>query len=187
MLKLHVVVASTRPQRAGLAVAQWFFERAKVHGKFDVVLVDLKEVNLPLFDEPRHPRFGQYEHAHTRAWSRSVAAADAFVFVTPEYNYGSPPALVNALDYLFVEWHYKPVGFVNYGGVSGGTRSAQMTKQIVTAVKMMPMTESVTIPFIAKQLDGNGVFGGGETHEKASMVMLDELLRWTQAMKVLRP
>src|SRR4051812_12656950 len=104
VLKLHVVIASTRPGRIGLPIGNWAFERAKSHAKFDVQLVDLKEVELPMFDEPKHPRFGEYEHEHTKRWSATVAAADAFVFVTPEYNFSTAPALLNAFDYLFAEW-----------------------------------------------------------------------------------
>ena len=120
------------PESPGPAVAEWFLHRARLHGKFTVDSIDLATVNLPMFDEPRHPRLGQYEHEHTKRWSATVARADAFVFVTPEYNYGAPPSIVNAIDYLNREWAYKPVGFVSYGGVSGGTRSVQMIKQIVT-------------------------------------------------------
>jgi NAD(P)H-dependent FMN reductase len=151
-----------------------------------VELVDLAEVNLPLMDEPAHPRLQLYEHAHTRAWSARVAAADAFVFVTPEYNYGVPPSLVNALDYLVQEWAYKPCAFVSYGGVSGGTRSVQMAKQIVTTLKMMPMQEAVAIPFFAQYIDEQGLFVPPESHEHAAEVMLKELHRWTAALKPLR-
>src|SRR5512140_2140117 len=107
MSKLGVVIASTRPGRIGLPIGNWFFERAKAHGKFEVELLDLATIGLPLIDEPKHPRLAQYQHAHTKAWSAKVKEKDAFVFVTPEYNFGSPPALLNALDYLFTEWHYK--------------------------------------------------------------------------------
>jgi NAD(P)H-dependent FMN reductase len=186
MLKLHVIVASTRPGRAGLPIAQWFLERAKTHGKFEVELVDLKEVALPMLDEPRHPRLGQYEHAHTKAWSARVKSADAFVLVTPEYNYGTPPALVNALDYLFVEWAYKPAAFVSYGGVSGGTRSVQMTKQLLTTLKIMPLPEAVSIPFFSTHMTPEGRFEGTEGMEKAAQGMLDELLRWAEALKPMR-
>src|SRR4051794_37691276 len=118
---LQTIVVSTRPGRAGLPVAQWFHDYARQHGKFAAELVDLAEVDLPLFDEPSHPRLRHYQHDHTRQWSARVARADAFVFVTPEYNHATPPSLVNAIDYLVHEWAYKPVGFVSYGGVSGGT------------------------------------------------------------------
>jgi NAD(P)H-dependent FMN reductase len=186
MSQLQVIVASTRKGRSGLAVAQWFLERARQHGQFTVELVDLQAVNLPLLDEPNHPRLRQYQHAHTKAWSASVSRADAYVFVTPEYNYSAPPALINALDYVYMEWNYKAAGFVSYGGISGGTRSVQSLKQTVTALKMMPMVEAVNVPFFSKLMDA-GVFKGGETYDKAATAMLDELHRWTEALKVLRP
>jgi NAD(P)H-dependent FMN reductase len=186
MARLHVIVTSTRPQRTGLPLAQWFVERVKQHGKLDPELVDLKEVNLPAMDEPKHPRFMQYEHEHTRQWSATVARADAFVFVTPEYNHSGPPALLNALDFLSREWAYKPVGFVSYGGVSGGVRSVQSVKLTATALKMMPIPEAVTIPWVHTLMDENHVFKGGEGFDKAAVVMLDELVRWTAALKTLR-
>jgi NAD(P)H-dependent FMN reductase len=185
MPQLHVVIASTRPGRVGLPIATWFHAFAERHAKFEARLVDLAAVNLPFIDEPKHPRFAQYEHAHTKAWSATVAAADAFVFVTPEYNYGAPPVLLNAFDFLFKEWHYKPAGFVSYGGAAGGTRSVEMTKQVVTALKMMPVPEAVTIPFFSQHLEA-GVFKATEAHEKAATGMLDEMLRWTEALKTLR-
>jgi len=139
----------------------------------------------PPLDEPRHPRLAQYEHEHTKRWSAQVARADAFVMVTPEYNFSSPPALLNAFDYLLHEWAYKPAGFVSYGGVSGGTRSAQMTKQTMTALKMVPLVEAVHIPFFQKSLV-DGEFRGDAAQEKAASTMLDELLRWESALRVLR-
>ena len=187
MPHLQVVIASTRSARLGPFVANWFMQCAQAHDRFELELVDLAEVNLPLLDEPAHPRLKQYVHEHTKAWSARVERADAFVFVTPEYNYSAPPALVNALDYLHHEWHYKPVGLVSYGGVSAGTRGAQVTKQICTALKMMPMFEAVSIPFFAQFVDKEkGTFTPGKTQDDAARVMLDELLRWTEAMKSLR-
>jgi NAD(P)H-dependent FMN reductase len=185
MAKLHIVIASTRPTRVGHHVAHWFDGVARQHGKFDVTLVDLREVNLPVFDEPKHPRFHQYEHEHTKRWSATVNAADAFVFVTPEYNYGSPPSLLNAITYLYGEWAYKPAAFVSYGGVSGGTRAVQMTKQVLTTLRVMPIPEAVSIPFIAKQIE-DGRFTGGEAQSKAATLLLDELHRWTLALATLR-
>jgi NAD(P)H-dependent FMN reductase len=185
MPRLHVIIASTRPGRAGLPIGTWFHDAATRHGRFDATLIDLGQLNLPLLDEPAHPRLRTYEHTHTKAWSESVAAADAFVFVTPEYNYSAAPALLNALDYLFHEWHYKPVGFVSYGGISGGIRSVQMTKMVVTSLRMMPLPEGVAIPFFAHQM-AEGVFKASETNEKAATIMLDELVRWTGALATLR-
>lgn len=183
--KLHVIVVSTRPGRGGLAVAHWFEGRAKDHAGFDVALVDLAEVNLPFLDEPKHPRFQDYKQEHTRKWSATVTAADAFVFVTPEYNYGMAPTLLNALDFLYKEWNYKPAAFVSYGGVSGGSRSQQMAKLVVTSLRMMPIPEAVTIPFYDRGVK-DGVFSGDENQAKAAKGMLDELLRWTNALRTMR-
>jgi NAD(P)H-dependent FMN reductase len=186
MARLHVVVASTRPKRVGLPIAQWFLERAKQHGRLDAELVDLKEINLPPMDEPHHPRLKQYQHEHTRRWSAKVAEADAFVFVTPEYNFSAPPALLNAFDYVSSEWAYKPAGFVSYGGVSGGVRSVQVIKLTVTGLKMMPLPESVTIPWVTQHMDEHHAFKGGEAFDKAAVILLDELVRWAAALKTLR-
>ena len=184
-MRLTVVIGSVREGRGGEAIATWFIDRAKQHGKFDVQVADLKELNLPIMDEPQHPRLRKYVHDSSRRWSDTVAGSDAFVFVTPEYNYTMPPALVNALDTVYHEWTYKPVGFVSYGGISGGMRSVQTAKLMVTGFKMMPMVESVNIPFYT-QLIENGVFKSNETHDKAVGPMLDELLRWSEALKTLR-
>ncbi|HEY4393137.1 MAG TPA: NAD(P)H-dependent oxidoreductase [Polyangia bacterium] len=184
-MKLHVIFASTREGRQGLPIAEWVTERVRAHGKFEPQLVDLREVNLPLFDEPKHPRFRQYERAHTKAWSAVVDAADAFVFVTPEYNYSMPPSLVNAIDYLFQEWAYKPAGIVSYGGISGGTRSAQMIKLMLTSMKVVPLPEGVSVPFFSKMI-ADGRFVPGELQDKATGPMLDELHRWARALAPLR-
>ena len=111
-MQLNVIVGSTRPGRVGPFVARWFCDFAAEHGGFAPVLVDLADFDLPIFDEPRHPALGDYAHAHTKRWASSVQAADAFAIVTPEYNYGPPPALLNALNFVYREWNYAPAGFV---------------------------------------------------------------------------
>lgn len=128
---------------------------------------------------------GQYQHAHTKAWSEKVASADAFVFVTPEYNFSAPPALLNAMNFLYHEWVAKPVGFVSYGGVSGGLRSVQVVKATASTLKMVPLPEAVTLPFAAKLIE-NGVFTPPEVQERAATTMLNELLRWEGALRQLR-
>ncbi len=183
---LQIFVASTRQGRKGDAVARWFERQARAHGTFEIEVVDLAEVNLPMMDEPDHPRFRKYQHEHTKQWSARVSRADAFVFVTPEYNFSSPPSLVNAMDYLAHEWAYKAVGFVSYGGASGGTRSVQMIKLTASALRMVPLTEAVSLPFFTKYFNADGAFAPDDTQGKAATVMLDELLRWTNALKVLR-
>ena len=145
-MKLNVVICSTRPGRNGKPVADWFVDCAKAHSAgFEVVFTDLAEVALPILDEPNHPRMKKYEHDHTKRWSAIVDDSDAFVFVLPEYNFTAPPAFVNAVDYLYSEWAYKPAGFVSYGGVSGGLRAVQAAKLQVTTLKLMPMMEGVMV------------------------------------------
>jgi NAD(P)H-dependent FMN reductase len=185
--KLQIVIASTRPGRVGLPVANWFDAVARAHGAFEVELVDLLELGLPFMDEPNHPRLKQYTKAHTKAWSAKVDSADAFAFVTPEYNYGMPAALKNAIDYLHTEWFYKPVGFVSYGGISAGTRAVQMAKQVVTTLKMFPLAEAVSIPFVAQFIDDEGELQPNEVMEKAAAAVLDELARVAGALAPLRP
>ena len=187
MHRLQIFTVSTRPSRKGPAVAAWFESLARAHGVFDIELVDLAAINLPVMDEPEHPRLRRYQHAHTKAWSAQIESADAFVFVTPEYNFSAPPSIINALDYLVFEWAYKPVGFVSYGGVSAGVRSVQMTKLLVTSLKMVPLVEAVAIPFFTNHIDAvTGAFAPGEVQNKAATVMLDELARWTSALATLR-
>lgn len=179
--RLHTVIASTRPGRIGPAVARWFHEFASSHETFDAHLVDLADFNLPVFDEPKHPRFRQYEHEHTKQWSASVNAADAFAFVTPEYNYGPPPSLTNALDYLFWEWNYKPVAFVGYGGISGGGRSTHLAKLTASTLKMMPVPEGVWLPNVFQQLK-DGAFEANEFNIQGARLTLNELAKWTEAL-----
>jgi NAD(P)H-dependent FMN reductase len=186
MPRLQIIIASTRPGRVGLPVAEWFRERAVKHGGFEVEVIDLAEVKLPMMDEPHHPRLRRYTHQHTKDWSATIDRADAYVFVMPEYNYGFTAPLKNAIDYLHQEWQYKPVGLVTYGGVAAGARAAQMIKQVVTTLKMMPVVESVQIPFVAQFLDEENQLRANEVMEGAATAMLDELVRWSEALAPLR-
>lgn len=186
MPKLTVIIGSTRPGRAGLPIAEWFVTRAEAHRVFDVQVADLAEVDLPLLDEPNHPRLRRYIHQHTRDWSEIVDASDAFVIVTPEYNYGYPAPLKNALDYLHEEWQYKPVGFVSYGGVAAGTRAVQQLKQVVTTLKMLPVFDAVNVPFHTQFIDDGGQLQANEIMEQAADAMLNELVRTEVALRSLR-
>jgi NAD(P)H-dependent FMN reductase len=184
--KLLIIIASTRPGRIGLPVANWFVDRATEHGGFELDVADLAELKLPLLDEPKHPRLREYTHAHTHAWSATVRSADAVVMVTAEYNHGYPAALKNAIDYLNHEWRYKPVGFVSYGGVAAGTRSVQQLKQVVTELSLLPVRPSVNIPFVRQFLDGDGVIQGNDVMTQAAAGMLDELVALEAALRPLR-
>jgi NAD(P)H-dependent FMN reductase len=185
MPKLEVIIASTRDKRQVDPVADWFIERARSDGRFEVGVTDLKQLALPLLDEPNHPVKRQYEHEHTKRWSAIVAAADAFVFVVPEYNHAMPPALLNALDYLFHEWNYKPASFCAYGAQSGGLRSVEFAKSMLTALKIMPIPEMVSFQYFSRQIR-DGKFDPGAASEPLVTNMLGELLRWSEALRVLR-
>jgi NAD(P)H-dependent FMN reductase len=185
MPTLTIIVGSTRPGRAGQPIAEWFADRARTHAGFDVEVADLAEIGLPLLDEPNHPRLEQYTKQHTKDWSAIVDRADAVVFVTPEYNYGYPAALKNAIDFLHREWRDKPAGFVSYGGVAAGTRAVQQLKQVVTTLRMTPVFDSVNIPFHA-QLIKDGKFEATDLLNQAADTMLDELVRVESALHQLR-
>ncbi|WP_405883119.1 NAD(P)H-dependent oxidoreductase [Streptomyces sp. NBC_01136] len=187
MTNLKIIVASTRPGRVGLSVGLWVETEATAHGGFSTVeLIDLREVNLPFMNEPNHPRLGQYTHQHTRNWSAKVDDGDAFVFVMPEYNHGYNAELKNAIDYLYREWRYKPVGLASYGGVAAGTRAAQMVKQVVTALKMAPVAEAVALPFVGQFLDEDGNVAPSDAMTASAKNMFDELIRVSQALEPLR-
>jgi NAD(P)H-dependent FMN reductase len=186
MPTLTVIIASTRPGRAGLPIAQWFVERARAHDGFDVEVADLAEWDLPLLDEPNHPRLRRYTQEHTKRWSAAVDASDAFALVTAEYNHGYPAPIKNAIDYLHWEWAYKPVGFVSYGGVAAGTRAMQGLKPVVAVLRMMAVTEAVNIPFHSQFVDDEGRVQANEVMEQAAIAMLDELVRVEAALRPLR-
>jgi len=183
---LQIIIASTRPGRVGSSVAAWIQERAIAHGGFDVELIDLAEVNLPMMDEPNHPRLRTYVHQHTKDWSATIERGDAFIFVVPEYNYGYNAPIKNAIDYLHFEWQHKALGFASYGGVAAGTRAVQMLKQVMTTLKVVPMFEAVNIPFVQQFLDEDRRLAPNEIMETAATTMLDELVRWTASLRTLR-
>jgi NAD(P)H-dependent FMN reductase len=183
---LLIVIASTRPGRVGLPVGRWFEDRARAHGGFRVTVADLAELRLPLLDEPNHPIMRKYTKSHTREWSEIVDGADAFVFVMPEYNYSFTAPLKNALDYLHFEWNYKPIGLVSYGGVSAGSRAAAALKAPLSALRLYPVAEAITIPFVAKLIDDDGVLQPNEVMNQTAQAMLEELLRTSNALAVLR-
>lgn len=180
---LQVIVASTRPGRIGKSIGDWFTRIAEQHGGFQVEQIDLAQVNLPFMDEPKHPKLRDYQHQHTKDWSATIDRADAYMFVTPEYNYGYNAVLKNALDFLCQEWADKAVSFVSYGGIAGGTRAVQQLKQIVTTLRMVPIFESVNIAFAASKLDENGQVSDESLIAAAAIQTLDELLRLTSALR----
>src|SRR5258706_7699219 len=164
-LKLVVIIASTRPGRIGDQVGKWIAEYAAAHTDFDVSVADLAEINLPLYDEPNHPMMGNYTKEHTKQWSKIIDAADAFIVVTPEYNYTMPPSLLNAIDFLHNEWKYKPVAFVGYGG-TGTVRAIQTEKLLFANLSVMPISLMVNLTGVYRP--AVTTFTPEEKHEQAA-------------------
>ena len=186
MPRLMILIASTRPGRVGLPVAEWLRGRVETHGAFDVDWADMAEIRLPFMDEPNHPRLQRYVHEHTKAWSARVAAADAFAFVLPEYNHGHNAVVKNALDYLHHEWKHKPLGIVCYGGISAGLRGVATLKPSLVALQLNVAFNAVNIPFVAQFIDDEGQFQANDTLQEASLAMLDELVKLDGALRTLR-
>jgi NAD(P)H-dependent FMN reductase len=186
MSQLTVLVASTRPGRVGRQIGDWFAARAVAYGAFDQVrLVDLAELALPWLDEPHPAVDGPYLHPHTKRWSAIVAESDAFAFVMPEYNRGFCAPLKNAIDYLYREWHDKPVGLVSYGMMSGGLRAAEMLKPVLVAVKLHPVPEPVAI-FLRRSLDEAGNLIPTPSLATSADDLVAELRRLTVVLAPLR-
>ncbi len=181
---LQVIIGSTRPGRVGPSIARWFYDLAVADRSFDVELVDLAEVNLPLFDEPKHPRFKSYEHEHTKDWARTVSRADAFVFVIPEYNHSYNAATKNAIDYLHYEWNYKALGIVSYGGMAMGVRAIQALKPIFMALRLFYCGE-VTIPLPSVPVV-DGVFSGNDVLNAGAKAILKEIADVAPSLKTIR-
>lgn len=180
---LLIISGSSRPGRVGPAMTRWIAEFARQNSNFEVKIADLGEINLPLFDEANHPRTGKYEHQHTKDWAATVADADAFVIVTPEYNHAYPAVLKNALDYLSAEWRDKPVGFLSYGGVSGGTRAVEALLPVITVLGMIPTPVGVVVPFGPKYVGDDGEAALPPEVQAGAQPMLDELARLSSLLK----
>jgi NAD(P)H-dependent FMN reductase len=183
--RLIIVVGSVRPGRAALPVAEWVRRVVESDGRFEVDFVDLAELALPFMDEPAHPSKRQYTKPHTIQWSERVDAADAFLFVSPEYNHSYSPALKNAIDYLNHEWWRKPVGFVSYGGVSAGSRGVAALEAVLTTIGLVKTGSTVEINFIGTRV-ADGVFTPNEKESAIIAHVLDELELLESVLRPLR-
>ena len=187
MLKIAIIIGSTRPQRVGESVATWVHEHAQKRSDATFELVDIRDYNLPLLDEPIPPSQGKYSKDHTKKWAAKIAEFDAYIFVTPEYNYFPPAALVNSVQSLMQEWFYKPAGVVSYGGISGGLRAAQAFRQLLGNVNVHSLPQVVPAPMVTQFIGEDGVFRPNEPMTDGLNGMLDELHKWTTALRTLRP
>ncbi len=183
MNKIIILTGSVRPGRFNIQPARWIYEIAHKRKDAESELVDLQKVNLPFLDEPVPPSQNKYSKDHTKEWSQKVNETDGFVFVTPEYNHSLSPVLKNAIDYLFFEWHYKPVVFVSYGSLAGGTRAVEHLRSIAAEIRMYDLREQIMFPNYWDNLDENGIYQFTEEHEQLANRMLDSLIFWSQVMK----
>jgi NAD(P)H-dependent FMN reductase len=184
VLKLAIILGSTRPHRNGEAVARWAFEIARKRTDAQFELVDLEEVNLPLLDEPIPPSQGKYTQPHTKAWAQRIAGFDGFVFVTAEYNHGIPGALKNAIDFIYAEWNNKAAGFVGYGS-AGGVRAVEHLRGVMGEMQVATVRQQVMLSLFT-DFENYSVFKPGPHHEPMLSTMLDQLVAWSGALKTLR-
>jgi NAD(P)H-dependent FMN reductase len=184
MLRVAVILGSTRPGRIGEAVAHWTYEIAKQRKDAEVEFVDIKDYDLPLLDEPLPPSRGQYSKPHTLKWADKIASFDAFVFVTPEYNHGISGALKNAIDYLYNEWNNKAAGFVGYGS-AGGVRAVEALRLVMGELQVADVRNQVMLSLFT-DFENYTVFKPASHHEGKLNGMLDQLVAWGEALKTLR-
>jgi NAD(P)H-dependent FMN reductase len=184
MIKIAIIIGSTRPGRNGEAVARWVYDIASKRTDAEIELVDIKDFSLPLLDEPVPPSRGQYSHEHTKAWSAKIASFDAYVFVTPEYNHGTSGALKNAIDYLYREWNDKAAGFVSYGSV-GGVRAVEQLRLVMGELQVADVRAQVSLSLYT-DFESFKVFKPAERHEQSVHAMLDQVIAWGGALKTLR-
>lgn len=183
-MQIAIIIGSTRPNRVGEAVARWAYDLAKQRSDAGFELVDIKDFNLPLLDEPLPPSLGQYSQPHTKAWAEKIASFDAFVLVTPEYNHGTSGALKNAIDFLFTEWNNKAAGFVGYGS-AGGVRAVEHLRLILAEVMVATVRQQVQLSLFT-DFENMSIFKPHPRNEESLNGMLDQLIAWGGALRALR-
>ena len=184
MLKIGIIVGSTRPRRKAAAVAKWVHDILKGREDADFEIVDIEDYRLPLLDEPAPPRMHQYSKPHTKAWSETIASLDAYIFVTPEYKHATSAALKNAIDYLFYEWNNKAAGFVGYGG-AGGVRAVENLRLVMGEIEIADVRAQVALSMFT-DFENFTTFKPHEQHDKAVHLMADQVIAWGGTLKALR-
>lgn len=184
MLKIAVIIGSTRPGRVGGKVARWVYELAQQRNDAEFELVDLKDVDLPILDEETPPSMGQYSHDHTKAWAEQIASYDAYLFVTPEYNHGIAAGLKNALDFVYAEWNNKVAGFVGYGS-AGGVRAVENLRLVMAELQVATVRSQVQLSLFT-DFEEMREFKPASHHEKPLNTMLDQMIIWGGALKQVR-
>jgi len=186
VVRIGIIIGSTRPGRNGEAVARWVYEHARKRTDAEFELVDLKDFNLPIYDEPVLPSLGKnYQHEHTRRWSAKIDSLDGFIFVTPEYNHATSGALKNAIDFLYLEWNNKAAGLVGYGSL-GGARAVENLRTILSELQVAHVRQQVSFSLYT-DFENFSVFKPNEElHLPALNSMLDQLVAWSTALKGVR-
>lgn len=188
-LRISIILGSTRPNRFSDKPGVWIAERLAAHADVAAELLDLREYQMPFFNEPVTPSAKKEDYAHEAVarWTKKIDASDAFVMVTPEYNHGPSGVLKNAIDYVGKEWNNKPVGFVGYG-TYGGSRSVEQLRQIAIELQMAPIRAAVHIPLHWTLLDEKGALKPDALapFEKSADAFIAQLLWWTRALKTAR-
>ena len=183
-IRLAIILGSTRPGRVGEGVAQWVHAMASRRSDAQYELVDIKDFDLPLLDEPVPPSRGQYSKDHTKRWAAKIDSFDGFVFVTPEYNHGTSGALKNAIDFLYKEWNNKAAGFVSYGS-AGGTRAVESLRLVMGELQVADVRAQVILS-LANDFEKFTTFKPTPGHEKPLATMLDQLVAWSGALRGVR-
>jgi len=186
MTVISVIVGSTREGRFSEMPARWIFQHLKKRDGVDARLLDLRDFAMPFFDQrvtPATPGRATFEYEAVRKWTAAIALSDGFVFVTPEYNYGPSAVLKNAIDWVYPEWHRKPICFVSYGSM-GGARGVQQLRQSVVELQMAPIRSSVYIPVptLMAHYQGGDVDAGLNDLALPAEAMIDDLLWWTTTL-----
>lgn len=183
-MHLQIILGSIREGRRSGPVAQWAFEQASKRSEVTVELIDLKAWKLPLFDLEKFPSEGDYENPLQQRWAETIARADGYLFVSPEYNHGYTAALKNALDYLYAEWNRKPASFVTFGNAEGA-RGLQQLRLVLVELEMMPLPTAVHLRDATSKIE-DGVYHADPRDEKRFGVMFDEWLWWANALMAAR-
>jgi NAD(P)H-dependent FMN reductase len=184
MMKVAIIVGSTRPGRKGRAVADWVYSIASERNDAEFELVDIDDFGLPLLDEPLPPSMGQYVHDHTKAWAAKIDSCDAFIFVTPEYNHSTCGALKNAIDYLFREWNNKVAGFVGYGSTEGA-RAVEHLRQVMGEIMIADVRAQVGLS-LRTDFENFSTFRPADFKATLVSAMLDQVVAWGGALRTLR-
>src|ERR1700745_3879064 len=181
MLKIGIIVGSTRPGRKAAAVAKWVLDILKNRKDAEFEIVDIEDYRLPLLDEPVPPTMHQYSKPHTKTWSEKIASLDAYIFVTPEYNHATSAALKNAIDFLFREWNNKAAGFVGYGG-GGGVPAGGDLGGVMGEIKVADVRAQVALSMWT-DFENFTTFKPHEQHDRAVHAMADEVVAWGGGLK----